>query len=264
MPVAPHAQRSTPQSSQSAGGSSRLPGGEYQKTRDVSAMFDRIAHRYDFLNRFLSAGIDRTWRRKAVDRLAALHPKSILDVAAGTGDMIVECLRLHPERVAGIDPSQAMLDVARAKIASQSSPPPVELTTGSAERLPFPAGSFDAVTCAFGVRNFANLEEGLSEFFRVLRPGGSAVILEFSQPQGIPGEKLYRFYFTHLLPFVGGLVSGDRSAYQYLHDTVDVFPSGGDFLSLLRDASFADLHSEMLSYGIATIYTGTKPDVVWS
>jgi demethylmenaquinone methyltransferase/2-methoxy-6-polyprenyl-1,4-benzoquinol methylase len=230
---------------------------------DVSAMFDRIAHRYDFLNTLLSAGTDHRWRRAAIERLASKRPKAILDVAAGTGDMILECLRLKPLRVAGVDPSGSMLEVAREKLASRSRPLPVELVKASAEHIPFPAGTFDAVTCAFGVRNFTQLEDGLAEFFRVLRPGGTALILEFSRPSGIPAERLYRLYFTRILPFVGGLVSGDRRAYQYLPDTVEAFPSGAEFLGYLREAGFTDLHAEPLSYGIATIYTGTKPEAVW-
>lgn len=141
---------------------------------------------------------------------------------------------------------------------------PVDLLQASAEHIPYPSGSFDAVTCAFGVRNFARLEEGLGEILRVLRPRGTALILEFSQPAGVPAAGLYRFYFTRILPLVGGIVSGDRRAYQYLPDTVGSFPSGADFLALLREAGFTDLRSEPLSYGIATLYTGRKPEVVWS
>ena len=227
-------------------------------------MFDRIAHRYDFLNRLLSAGTDRKWRRSAVDHLAVGCPKAILDVAAGTGDMILECLRLHPQRIVGVDPSGAMLEVARSKIRALGLPFPIELTKASAEELPFASGSFDAVTCAFGVRNFTRLDDGLSEFSRVLRPGGRAVILEFSRPDRVPAQRLYRVYFTRILPLVGGLLSGDRSAYQYLPETVEEFPSGAQFLALLRDAGFTNLRLAPMSYGIATVYTATKPDVIWS
>lgn len=231
---------------------------------DVSAMFDRIAHRYDFLNRLLSAGTDRKWRRKAVDCLSSLRPKAILDIATGTGDMVLECARLRPERIVGVDPSAAMLERARAKTRDRLAGPAVEFVQASAETLSFPAGSFDGVTCAFGVRNFANLEEGIAQIFRVLRPGGMAVILEFSRPEAVPGGGLYQLYFTRVLPILGGLVSGDRSAYQYLRDTVRAFPSGAEFLDLLRDYGFTDLHALPMTYGIATVYTATRPDTLWS
>jgi len=237
---------------------SRLPPGQ------VSAMFDRIAHRYDFLNRLLSAGIDRKWRRKAVDCLIPLRPKAILDIATGTGDMVLECARLRPERIIGIDPSPAMLERARAKARSLMGGIAIEFQQASAESLAFPAASFDGVTCAFGVRNFANLEEGIAQIFRVLRPGGKAVILEFSRPDAVPGGGLYQFYFTRVLPVLGGLVSGERSAYRYLRDTVSAFPSGQEFLDLLRDYGFTDLNATPMTYGIATIYTATRPDTLWT
>lgn len=227
-------------------------------------MFDRIAPRYDLLNRLLSAGTDRKWRRTAVDCLAALGPKAILDISTGTGDMVMECLRLRPGRIVGVDPSPAMLERARAKTGGLSGAPKVEFLQASAEELPFPAASFDAVTCAFGVRNFSQLEKGIAEIFRVLRPGGAVVVLEFSRPEGVPGGGLYRFYFTKILPLLGGLVSGDRSAYRYLRDTVRDFPSGADFLELLRDYGFTDLRATALTYGIATVYTATRPDTLWS
>ena len=231
---------------------------------DVGAMFDRIAPHYDFLNRLLSAGTDRKWRRKAVDHLEGRRPKAILDIATGTGDMVVECLRLRPERIVGVDPSPAMLKGAREKTRGISGGTVVEFLQGSAETLPFPGASFDSVTCAFGVRNFAKLEEGIAQIFRVLRPGGTVVILEFSRPKAVPGGGLYQLYFTRILPIVGGLISGDRNAYRYLRDTVRAFPSGPEFLDLLRDYGFTDLHALPLTYGIATVYTATRPDTLWS
>lgn len=227
-------------------------------------MFDQIARRYDFLNRLLSAGTDRKWRRKAVDCLRSRRPKAILDIATGTGDMVVECARLRPERIVGVDPSPAMLTLARAKTRGLVGGPAIEFLQASAEELPFPAGSFDAITCAFGVRNFAKLEEGVAQIFRVLRPGGAVVILEFSRPEAVPGGGLYQLYFTRVLPILGGLVSGDRRAYRYLRDSVGEFPSGAQFLELLRDYGFADLRTIPLTYGIATVYTATRPDTLWS
>lgn len=221
-------------------------------------MFDSISGRYDFLNHFLSLGIDVLWRRKAIALLKDVKPKQILDVATGTGDFAIEALRLNPDKVTGIDISEGMLSKGREKLKVRKMDERVELLTGDSENIPFQDNFFDAVIVAFGVRNFENLEKGLTEMRRVLRPGGKVVILEFSRPSKFPMKQLYNAYFTAILPWIGRLISRDRAAYTYLPESVKAFPDGNDFLKILSDVGFKDPKCHPLTFGISSLYTGTR------
>jgi demethylmenaquinone methyltransferase/2-methoxy-6-polyprenyl-1,4-benzoquinol methylase len=221
-------------------------------------MFNAIASRYDFLNRLLSGGMDRYWRRRAVRHLGQCHPSTVLDVASGTADLAIAAARLHPDRIVGIDIAEEMLKLGRTKVVRLRLQEMITLQTADAEHLPFPDRSFDAVTVAFGVRNFENLSAGLSEMHRVLRPGGRAVILEFSRPTAFPFRQLYLTYFRRILPVVGNAVSGHRHAYTYLPETALRFPEGESFLQLLRRVGFSGTRQERLTGGIVTIYTGSR------
>ena len=221
-------------------------------------MFNNISRRYDFLNHFLSLGIDRGWRKKAINHLRPLSPRNILDVATGTGDFALQAMVLKPEKIIGVDISEGMLDVGRRKVLEKGLQHVVELQSGDSENLPFEANSFDAVTVGFGVRNFENLERGLTEIYRVLKPGGMAVILEFSRPRAAPFKQLYRFYFKFILPKIGRIVSSDKTAYTYLPESVEAFPDGEDFLRILRDVGFKQTQCKSLTFGISSIYTGIK------
>ncbi len=225
----------------------------------VRALFDGIAHRYDLLNHLLSAGFDFYWRRKAIARLAESRPRTILDVATGTGDFAIAALRINPESVVGVDISENMLALGRRKIARRGLEGRITLRTGDAEALDFPPKSFDAVTVAFGVRNFEDLERGLRGMFRVVRPEGSVIILEFSRPRLVPFRQLYFFYFRHILPRLGRAISSHNEAYTYLPDTVLRFPEGREFLRILEKVGFSATTAERLSGGIVTIYSGTRP-----
>ena len=228
------------------------------KKEQVARMFDNISGRYDFLNHFLSLGIDIQWRRKAIRLLKPLQPKVILDVATGTGDFAVEALRLNPDKIIGIDISEGMLDVGRKKIKERNLDSKIELRSGDSENLPFEENKFDAVIVAFGVRNFENLEKGLGEMLRVLRPGGKVVILEFSKPSAFPMKQLYQFYFRFILPTLGRMISKDRSAYTYLPESVQAFPDGVQFLQLLNKTGYKNTTCKPLTFGISSLYSGTK------
>ena len=221
-------------------------------------MFDNISGRYDFLNHFLSLGIDIRWRRKAIKELTLLAPKLILDVATGTGDFAIQALDLHPDKVIGIDISEGMLDVGRTKIIERNLDQKIELRNGDSENIPFEENKFDAVIVAFGVRNFENLEKGLTEIFRVVRPGGKVVILEFSKPARFPFKQLYNFYFKFILPRIGRLFSQDKAAYTYLPESVQAFPDGNDFLKILSSIGYKFTTCKPLTFGISSLYTGTK------
>lgn len=228
------------------------------KKAQVAKMFDNISYRYDFLNHFLSLGIDKGWRRKAVKLLEPLKPKNILDVATGTGDFALQSLQLNPEKIIGVDISEGMLDVGRKKIRDKNLDNRVELRSGDSENLPFEENKFDAVTVGFGVRNFENLEQGLREILRVLRPGGMAVILEFSRPRTFPFSQIYSFYFKIILPKIGRIVSSDKAAYTYLPESVEAFPDGDDFIHILQQVGFKNTQCRSLTFGISSIYIGTK------
>lgn len=228
------------------------------KKEKVQEMFNGIAPKYDLLNHLLSMGIDKSWRRKAMRELEGGRRGTVLDIACGTGDFSIEALRHGVERVVGADISENMLAVAREKAREKGLEDRLEFRYGDSENLDFEDGTFDAVTVAFGVRNFEHLERGLAEMCRVLRPGGKVVVLEFSTPERFPMKQLYRFYFKQILPRVGGLVSGDRKAYEYLPASVFAFPQGDRFLQIMRSCGYRNVAQWRLTFGIASLYTGEK------
>ena len=228
------------------------------KKEQVAGMFNNIAHRYDFLNRSLSLGIDVLWRRKAIAQLEGQKPEMILDVATGTADLALEAIRLNPKKIIGIDISVGMLEIGREKIAKRRLSDRIELVEADSQNMPFADNTFDAVTVAFGVRNFENPVTGLNEIYRVLHEGGKLVVLEFSQPRKFPIRQLYWFYFNHILPFFGRLFSKDDSAYTYLPESVKAFPDGNGFLQIMSEAGFKCNTSKPLTFGISSIYTGLK------
>jgi len=228
------------------------------KKQQVTEMFNNIAPRYDFLNHFLSQGIDKIWRRKAINILKDSHPKQILDIATGTGDFAIAALKLNPEKVTGIDISEGMLKIGQKKIEKKGFSNKISLQLGDSEKLEFDNNQFNAITAGFGVRNFQDLDAGLKEMHRVLATNGKAVILEFSKPRNFPIKQIYNFYFNNILPFFGKMVSKDASAYTYLPESVSVFPDGNLFTERMAKAGFQDLWIKTLSFGIASIYVGTK------
>ena len=228
------------------------------KKKQVALMFDNISPRYDLLNHMLSFGIDRIWRRKAINLLISHHPKQILDIATGTGDFALQALKLNPEKVTGIDISEGMIKQGRQKINKRNLNDKIELLLGDSENLAFEDNKFSAVIVAFGVRNFENLSKGLSEMYRVLNKNGKVVILEFSKPSKFPFKQVYNLYFKYVLPIIGKMVSRDHSAYTYLPESVQVFPEGNDFLTILSNVGFKEVRCIPLTFGISSIYTGTK------
>lgn len=225
-------------------------------------MFDSISGNYDLLNKILSLGIDRSWRKKALSMLKNLHPGRLLDVATGTGDLVFMAHDLlQPKHIIGIDFSAGMLDVANKRYQQQnpSSLPHIEFIKGDAEAMPFGDGVFDAVTVAFGVRNFGDLHAGLKEMQRVLRPGGMVVVLEFTKPRIFPFRQLFHIYFKYILPLIGAWTSGDRRAYKYLYESVQAFPDYAAFTHELTKAGFDRPAYKTLSLGICAIYTAYKP-----
>jgi demethylmenaquinone methyltransferase / 2-methoxy-6-polyprenyl-1,4-benzoquinol methylase len=229
------------------------------KKAQVSKMFGNIAPWYDFLNHFLSLGIDISWRKKAIRALREFKPKSILDVATGTADLALEAHRvLKPERIAGIDISQEMLEVGKIKIAKKGLSDAIELMVGDCDNLPFGSNTFDAVTVAFGVRNFENPDLGLKEMNRVLKSGGHVAILEFSSPTLFPFRQLYNFYFKYMLPLIGRITSKDPKAYSYLYESVQAFPDGREFVKRLERLGFQNATHKPLTLGICTLYLAKK------
>jgi len=231
---------------------------EKSKKEEVEQMFDNISSKYDFLNHFLSLGIDKIWRRKAVKELRLTQPKKILDIATGTGDFAIANLKLNPEEIVGIDISNGMLDVGRQKMIKRNVDHIVTMKQADSEALPFDEGYFDGLTVGFGVRNFENLEKGLSEMLRVLRPGGKAVILEFSKPKVFPIKQAFGFYSKYVIPVLGKNISKDKKAYAYLPESVEAFPEGKDFMDILTKLNYKNVTATTVSGGIATIYTGIK------
>lgn len=231
------------------------------KKTQIQRMFNNIAHSYDFLNHVLSLGIDRTWRKKMINALQG-HPVNILlDLATGTGDVAFTAARFLPvKRIVGLDLSVNMIAIARNKLAGKIFKPPVEITfgEGDAESINFEDQSFDAITVAFGVRNFQNLQNGLAEMYRVLKPGGKAVILEFTKPRIFPFKQLYFFYFQYVLPLFGKLTSKDQRAYSYLFESVIAFPEYAQFTQIMAEQGFTKVEFRPLTLGICTIYQGSK------
>ncbi len=228
------------------------------KKEQVASMFNKIAKTYDFLNHFLSLGIDILWRKRAVAELNTIQPKLILDVATGTGDFAFESLKLNPEKIIGVDISEGMLAIADEKIKKRKLEHKFSVQVGDSEHLNFNDDTFDAVTVSFGVRNFENLDEGLKNIFRVLKTGGKVVILEFSNPKKFPVKQFYNFYSFKVLPFFGKVFSNDAKAYTYLPESVKAFPDGQDFLDRLSAAGFNNTKQIILGAGICSIYTGIK------
>jgi demethylmenaquinone methyltransferase / 2-methoxy-6-polyprenyl-1,4-benzoquinol methylase len=231
---------------------------EAGKKEQVAQMFDNISPKYDLLNHVLSMGIDIYWRKKAIRLLRPEKPKRILDIATGTGDFAIEAMKLNPEKIIGMDISEGMLQVGREKIKRLGLEKTIELRLGDSERLPLPDNYFDAVIVSFGVRNFENLEKGLRDMNRVLKPGGTCVILEFSKPRVFPLKQLYYFYFRSILPLIGKVVSKDQSAYTYLPESVQAFPDGEDFIRIFKQSGYHSTKCISLSFGISSIYIGKK------
>ncbi|ELR70396.1 Ubiquinone/menaquinone biosynthesis methyltransferase UbiE [Fulvivirga imtechensis AK7] len=228
------------------------------KKEQVAEMFNSISRKYDFLNHFLSLGIDILWRKKAIRLLKSDEPKEILDIATGTGDFAIESLRLNPDQVIGVDISEGMLEVGREKLKRKGLDDKIELRMGDSEKLLFDDNKFDAVIVSFGVRNFENLERGIADMYRVLKPGGKTVILEFSKPSKFPFKNIYNFYFKAILPKIGRLVSKDKAAYTYLPESVQAFPDGKNFLKVLEKVGFKNTRCKPLTFGISSIYIGEK------
>jgi len=232
---------------------------EGSKKEQVAAMFNAISPKYDALNRILSAGIDQSWRRKTLREIRATGALNLLDVATGTADLALALAKGIPgSRVVGVDISAGMLEVGRSKVRARDLEGRVRLDLGDGEQLPYEESSFGAVTVAFGVRNFENLEQGLRDMRRVLEPGGTLAVLEFSQPTAWPLRSLYLFYFKNILPRIGRMVSKDASAYTYLPNSVQAFPYGEAFAAKLREAGFKSVRVRPLTFGIASLYLAIK------
>lgn len=228
------------------------------KKEQVAQMFDNISKKYDFLNHFLSMGIDIQWRKKVLKIVKKTNPELILDIATGTGDLAILLAKTHPKKIIGLDLSNGMLEVGRKKVTEKGLSSLIEMVQGDSENLPFDSNYFDVVTVAFGVRNFENLNKGLAEIYRVLKPGGTFVVLEFSQPTKFPMKQIFGWYSKHLLPFIGKIVSKDNSAYTYLPESVAAFPYGESFNIILRQLNYNNVSNKALTFGIASIYKAQK------
>jgi demethylmenaquinone methyltransferase/2-methoxy-6-polyprenyl-1,4-benzoquinol methylase len=232
---------------------------DLSKKEQVAEMFNDIAGRYDFINRFLSAGIDIRWRKKAIRKLIDIQPKKILDVATGTADVaIMASAILEPEKIIGIDISDGMLEIGRQKVKKAGLENIIELLNGDSETISFEDNSFDAVTVAFGVRNFQDLKKGLGEIKRVLKPGGRLVVLEFSRPRSKFTKGFYNLYMKIVAPGMGKLFSKNRNAYQYLDESIKKFPEGKNFTAILDELGYKETYCKPLSLGICSIYCGEK------
>jgi demethylmenaquinone methyltransferase/2-methoxy-6-polyprenyl-1,4-benzoquinol methylase len=231
---------------------------ESSKKEEVAEMFDNISKRYDFLNHFLSLGIDKIWRKKAVKILKTYHPKIILDIATGTGDFAISSMRLKPTKIIGLDLSAGMLEVGKKKMIKKGLGKTIEMVQGDSENLPYEDDYFDGITVGFGVRNFENLEKGLAEMRRVLKAGSPAIILEFSKPKKFPIKQSFKFYSKYIIPKVGKSISKDKSAYNYLPESIAAFPEGAVFEDFMKKVGFRNIRSRQVSGGIATIYVGEK------
>jgi demethylmenaquinone methyltransferase/2-methoxy-6-polyprenyl-1,4-benzoquinol methylase len=228
------------------------------KKEEVAEMFNNSSKRYDFLNHFLSLGIDKIWRKKAIAELKELNPSRILDIATGTGDFALAALKINPKEVVGIDISEGMLAVGKEKMIAKKVDNIISMQLGDSENLPFEDNYFDGLTVGFGVRNFENLEKGLAEMLRVIRPEGKAIILEFSKPKKFPVKQVFGFYSKYFIPFFGKNISKDEKAYAYLPESVEAFPEGENFKAILTKVGYKNVSSKLVSGGIATIYIGRK------
>jgi demethylmenaquinone methyltransferase/2-methoxy-6-polyprenyl-1,4-benzoquinol methylase len=228
------------------------------KKEQVANMFNTISPQYDFLNHLLSGGIDIIWRKKAIKLLQNKGIKTMLDIATGTGDFAIEALKINPEKIVGVDISEGMLSFGQEKIKKMGLEKTIQLQKGDSEKLPFSDNSFDAVIVSFGVRNFENLQKGLSDMFRVTKPGGYCLILEFSNPRSFPMKQLYTFYSKYCLPFLGKMISKDPSAYTYLPESVKAFPDGPDFIQIFKSTGYSETKWIPMTGGICSIYIGQK------
>ncbi len=228
------------------------------KKQQIEQMFDNISPKYDFLNRSLSLGIDVWWRKKMMRELKGLALNQVLDIATGTADVALATSKLKPNSIIGVDISEGMLSVGRIKVEKKGLSSLIKLQKADSENLPFSENQFDAITVAFGVRNFEHLSKGLDEMCRVLKPGGKLVILEFSRPRIFPVKQLYDFYFRYFCPWWGKVVSKDNSAYKYLYDSVSAFPEGEQFLTIAQQSGLKQLKAQRLTFGIVSLYTATK------
>ncbi|MBT8316374.1 MAG: bifunctional demethylmenaquinone methyltransferase/2-methoxy-6-polyprenyl-1,4-benzoquinol methylase UbiE [Lutibacter sp.] len=231
---------------------------ELGKKEQVSKMFDTISKEYDGLNRVISFGIDVKWRKKVVKIIGDTHPKSILDIATGTGDLAINLAETSATKIIGLDISKGMLDVGREKIEKLNLSNTIEMVYGDSEKMPFEDNTFDAITVAFGVRNFENLEKGLAEIFRVLKPGGTFAVLETSIPTKTPYKQGYKFYSKNILPLIGKVFSKDKSAYKYLSDSAAAFPYGETFNNILQKIGFIAIENKPQTFGVASIYIAKK------
>ena len=232
---------------------------DVSKKGQVTKMFDKIAPYYDNLNRILSLGIDILWRKKAIKLLKKENPKTILDIATGTADLAIEAAKtIKPDEIIGMDISPNMLKIGEQKIIKKGLSNIIKLELGDSENLSYETARFDAVMAAFGVRNFENLEKGLGEMYRVLKPGGTLMVLEFSKPRYFPLKQLFHVYFKYILPVIGKLRSKDENAYKYLYESVQVFPDYENFTNILSNLGYTQTRYKVLSAGICTIYLAKK------
>ncbi|MGB5364167.1 MAG: bifunctional demethylmenaquinone methyltransferase/2-methoxy-6-polyprenyl-1,4-benzoquinol methylase UbiE [Aureibaculum sp.] len=228
------------------------------KKEQVSEMFDNVSHNYDFLNRVMTLGIDIKWRKKVVQIVKEKNPETILDIATGTGDFAIMLSKLNPKKIVGLDLSKGMLDIGIEKIKKKNLDNLIEMVLGDSENLPFEDNSFDAITVGFGVRNFEDLDKGLQEIYRVLKPNGIFVVLETSQPDNYLIKKLFNFYSKYIIPTIGKLFSKDKKAYTYLPESAAAFPYGKMFNNILEKNGFNNATNKPLTFGAASIYTATK------
>jgi demethylmenaquinone methyltransferase/2-methoxy-6-polyprenyl-1,4-benzoquinol methylase len=231
---------------------------DLNKKQQVTKMFDTISKDYDGLNRVISFGIDIKWRNKVVDIVSKSKPNTILDIATGTGDLAISLTKTNAKEIIGLDISEGMLEVGKQKIANKQLDDTIKMIIGDSENLPFDDNTFDAITVAFGVRNFENLDKGLSEILRVLKPNGTFVILETSVPTKTPFKQGYKFYTKYILPTIGKIFSKDRSAYSYLSESASIFPHGEALNNILRKNGFIDVSNKPQTFGVASIYIASK------
>ncbi|CAM1367723.1 Demethylmenaquinone methyltransferase [Tenacibaculum sediminilitoris] len=231
---------------------------ELGKKEQVAQMFNNISEDYDGLNRIISLGIDVSWRKKVVKLVGENNPQQILDIATGTGDLALMMSNLKPKKIVGLDISEGMLQVGRQKIAKANLANKIDMIVGDSENIPFADNTFDAITVSFGVRNFENLDKGLTEILRVLRPGGKFVVLETSNPTKFPFKQGYKLYTNFILPIIGKLFSKDKVAYSYLSETANSFPFGEAFNNILKKNGFKNAKNIPVTFGVASIYTALK------